>query len=197
MRNIVEFSSICGGIAPFFTYACILLAIGSYSQFNWANNALSDLGVVPGLTMTIFNGGLIIGGILFTIFAIGLTQFFSKKPLGQIGAGALIIATISLICVGIFNEHVRPIHYIVSVSLFFFMPIALWILTLAFWKDDQKRMSIFTVIIGIAAAIPWILEFTVHYAPNVAIPEFVSGLATSIWALTLSSKMLKESTRST
>lgn len=197
MRNIVEFSSICGGIAPFFTYACILLAIGSYSEFNWANNALSDLGVVPGLTMTIFNGGLIIGGILFTIFAIGLTQFFSKKPLGQIGAGALIIATISLICVGIFNEHVRPIHYIVSVSLFFFMPIALWILTLAFWKDDQKRMSIFTVIIGIAAAIPWILEFTVHYAPNVAIPEFVSGLATSIWALTLSSKMLKESTRST
>ncbi len=197
MRNIVEFSSICGGIAPFFTYACILLAIGFYSQFNWANNALSDLGVVPGLTMTIFNGGLIIGGILFTIFAIGLTQFFSKKPLGQIGAGALIIATISLICVGIFNEHVRPIHYIVSVSLFFFMPIALWILTLAFWKDDQKRMSIFTVIIGIAAAIPWILEFTVHYAPNVAIPEFVSGLATSIWALTLSSKMLKESTRST
>lgn len=197
MRNIVEFSSICGGIAPFFTYACILLAIGSYSEFNWANNALSDLGVVPGLTMTIFNGGLIIGGILFTIFAIGLTQFFSKKPLGQIGAGALIIATISLICVGIFNEHVRPIHYIVSVSLFFFMPIALWILTLAFWKDDQKRMSIFTVIIGIAAAIPWILEFTLHYAPNVAIPEFVSGLATSIWALTLSSKMLKESTRST
>ena len=92
---------------------------------------------------------------------------------------------------------VKPIHYIVSVSLFFFMPIALWILTGAFWTNGQKTMSIFTLAIGIAAATPWILEFTIHYAANVAIPEFISGIVTSIWVIVLGVKMLKEPAHST
>ena len=197
MKKIVGLGGICGAVAPVITYACILLAIGSYREFNWINNALSDLGVVSGITMTVFNAGLIVGGILFTIFALGLTQFLGKKLLGRAGSWILVIACVSLICIGIFNEHVKPIHYIVSVSLFFFMPIALWILTGAFWANGQKTMSIFTLAIGIAAATPWILEFTIHYAANVAIPEFISGLATSIWALVLSVKMLREPEHST
>lgn len=192
MKKSIIIGGVSGAIAPVFTYACILLAIESYREFNWYNNALSDLGVIPGLTMNIFNGGLIVGGILFTIFAIGLTQFLNKNLLGRIGAWVLVIACISLICVGIFNEDIRPIHYIVSVSLFFFMPIALWILTGSFWVKNQKKLSIFTMAIGVAAAIPWILEFTIHYAPNVAIPEFISGFATSIWVIVLSIKMLRE-----
>jgi hypothetical membrane protein len=197
MQKIVGLGGVCGAVAPVITYVCILLAIGSDREFSWINNALSDLGVVSGITMTVFNVGLIIGGILFTIFALGLTQFFGKKFLGRVGSWILVIACVSLICIGIFNEHVKPIHYIVSVSLFFFMPIALWILTGVFWANGQKTMSLFTLAIGIVAATPWILEFTIQYAANVAIPEFVSGLATSIWTIVLSIKMLKEPKHST
>jgi hypothetical protein len=53
-------------------------------------------------------------------------------------------------------------------------------------------MAVFTVLIGIAAAFPWILQFSFNYVPNVAIPEFLSGLAVSIWTVTLSFKMIKQ-----
>ena len=188
----MEIAAICGGIAPFVTYACILLAIGSYRQFNWVNNALSDLGIVPGITMTLFNGGLIVGGILFAFFAFGLFSFLGKSLVGRVGSAFFFLAWISLICVGIFNEHFVPTHYIFSVSLFTFMSLALLVYTGAFWLKGQKLMSIFTLTVGLISATVWVLQLTIHYVPKVAIPEFVSGLAAVIWVLVISYKMLKQ-----
>jgi hypothetical membrane protein len=54
-------------------------------------------------------------------------------------------------------------------------------------------MALFTVSTGIAAALPWILLFAFKYVPNVAIPEFVSGLIVSAWTIILGYKMLKSS----
>ena len=51
-------------------------------------------------------------------------------------------------------------------------------------------MATFTVAVGVAAALPWILLFTFNYVPNVAIPEFLSALAVSVWAMFLGKKML-------
>jgi hypothetical protein len=51
-------------------------------------------------------------------------------------------------------------------------------------------MAVFTVAIGIAAALPWILLFTFNYVPKVAIPEFLSAFAVSVWAVFLGRKML-------
>ena len=68
--------------------------------------------------------------------------------------------------------------------------IALFILTGAFYRNYQHNVAVFTVTVGITAAIPWILEFTISYVPNVAIPETISGLAVSIWAIVLARIML-------
>jgi hypothetical membrane protein len=97
-----------------------------------------------------------------------------------------------LVCIGIFNENYRPTHYIVSVILFVLLPISQFILSAAFWLNRQKRLSVFTLALAFAAAIPWILEFTVHYVSGVAIPEFISGLAGAAWTIVLGIKMLKE-----
>jgi hypothetical membrane protein len=196
-RRTLEIAAICGGIAPFLTYACILLAIGSYRPFSWTNNALSDLGIVSGITMILFDGGLIVGGILFAFFAIGLFSFLGKSLVGRVGCVFFFLAWISLICVGIFNEHFVPTHYIFSVSLFTFMSLALLVFTGAFWLKGQKRMSIFTLILGLIASTLWVLQLTVHYVPNVAIPEFVSGLAAVIWVLVVSYKMFKQQSHTT
>lgn len=186
-----DLAIICGGIAPFVTFACILLAVASYPEFSWTNNALSDLGIVPGVTMILFNGGLIIGGILFTLFAYGLFSFMRESLLGRTGAFVFALATISIICIGIFNEHFRPTHFIVSVALFTFMPISFFILTGAFWTNRQKSLSIFTLAVGLTAAAIWILEYTIWYVPHVAIPEFTSGLLGATWVLVIVNKMLK------
>jgi hypothetical membrane protein len=182
-----------GILAPIIAFTCILLAIASYPQFSWTNNALSDLGVVSGITGPLFNFGLYTCGILALFFAVfGLFAYLEKNWVGKLGAAIFAAATIALICIGIFNENFSPTHYFASVSFFVLMPISFFIITAAFGMRQQTRMAVFTILIGIAAAIPWILYFFVHYVAGVAIPEFISGVAGAVWIITLGYSILKE-----
>ena len=54
-----------------------------------------------------------------------------------------------------------------------------------------SAIAAFTAAIGAVAALPWILQFTIYYVPKVAIPEAVSALAFSVWAIVLAKIMLK------
>jgi hypothetical membrane protein len=169
------------------------LAIASWAPFNWVNNALSDLGVQNGITPIIFNSGLVISGFLFVIFASGLFPFIGKRLVGKVGAAVFILASGALIGIGIFNESFSPAHYIFSVAFFMLFPISMLILVGAFWIESKHRLSMFTLALSLAAAAPWVLQFTVQYVSNVAVPEFVSGLLGAAWTIVLSYLMLKKS----
>lgn len=192
MNKLLRVAGICGLAAPIVAFTCILSAIASYAPFNWVTNALSDLGVQAGVTAPLFNVGLVISGLLFLVFAVGLFQSAGKSVVGKVGALVLCLACVSLVCIGIFNESFKPIHFYVSVAFFVSMPISLLILVGSFWRAGQQKWSLFTLAIGLAAATPWVLQYTIHYVPNVAIPEFVSGFAGALWTAILSVKMLKE-----
>jgi hypothetical membrane protein len=147
--------------------------------------------VQAGVTAPIFNSGLVISGLLFLVFAIGLFWVVGKSWLGKTGAIVLCLACISLVSIGIFNENFKPTHYLVSVAFFTLMPISMLVLVTSFWSTGQRQLSFFTLTIALTAAIPWVLQFTVPYVSNVAIPEFVSGLAGAIWVEVVSAMMLK------
>ena len=181
-----------GIAAPIVGFICILSAIASYPQFSWTNNALSDLGVVSGLTAPLFNFGLIASGFLAFIFAVvGLFNYFGRSLVGRVDVEAFEAATLALIGIGIFNENFQGTHYILSVVFFLLAPISLFVLTCAFWISHRRGMSVFTVLVGVAMALPWLLQFTFNYVPNVAIPEFISGLVVSAWTVVLGEKRLK------
>jgi hypothetical membrane protein len=192
-RNFVyqRIGAASGIVAPIVAFVCILIAIVSYSTFSWTNNALSDLGVVSGVTSSLFNFGLLASGVLAFNFAIfGLFTYFGKRWVGKIGSIIFAAATLALIAISVFNENFSPTHYLVSVAFFTLAPIALFILTFGFWLNHKRGIAAFTVAVGVAAALPWILLFTFNYVPNVAIPEFLSALALSVWAVFLGKKML-------
>jgi hypothetical membrane protein len=192
MPTLVRIGVAAGFLAPIVAFICIFSAIASYNEFSWTNNALSDLGIVPGATSLIFNFGLFIAGVLGLIFAIaGLRSLFSKSWVGKLGSTVFAATTIALIGIAIFNENYSPTHYLVSVAFFTLGPIALFILTCAFFLNGQSCLAASSVIIGVVAALPWILEFTLYYVPGVAIPETVSALAISVWAIVLATKILK------
>ncbi len=193
MFTLRKIGAVAGIATPLFAFTCIMIAIGTYPPFNWVTNALSDLGVVEGVTMTVFNVGLAASGILGVVFAAGLYSFFGKRTVGKVGSAVFACACIALLCIGIFNEHFRPTHYIVSVAFFSLAPIAFFILTSAFYLNQDKKFAIFSVALGLAAALPWILQFTIYYVPNVAIPEIISAFVISVWAVTVSAKMFKKS----
>ena len=179
--------------APILAFTCIIAAIASYPAFSWTNNALSDLGIIAGITGPLFNFGLYGSGFLAFNFAIfGLLTYFKKSWVGKIGAALFATTSLALMAIGIFNESFSPTHYIVSVAFFTLAPISLFAIICAFWLTHKNAKAAFTVIMGIAAALPWLLLFAFNYVPDVAIPEFTSGLAVSVWAIMLGYKMLKE-----
>ena len=192
--DLKRLGAYAGISAPILGFTCILSAVTSYPAFSWTNNALSDLGIISGITGPLFNFGLIASGILAFLFAaLDLHNFSGETMIGKVGSGAFEAATIALIGIGIFNENFQGTHYILSVAFFVLAPISLFILTFAFWVCHQRGMSVFNVLVGLAAALPWILQFAFNYVPSVAIPEFISGVAVSAWTVVLSRKILTNS----
>jgi len=189
-------SGICGILTPIIAFTCILLAISYSPSFSWTQNALSDLGIQSGTTTPLFNYGLISSGIIALIFASGLFSFLGDKLLGKIGAAVFTLAVVSLTAIGVFPESVRPTHFYVSVAFFMLFPISMLLIVATFLLADKKQLGWFTFMVAMIAAVPWVLQFTVPYVENVAIPETISAVSASMWAIALGYKMIVQSSRS-
>ncbi len=193
----LRISGACGIAAPIIAFACILLAIAYYSPFSWTDNALSDLGVQEGFTPVLFNYGLVVSGLLALLFALGIYVFLGARISGKVGALLFALATLALTAIGVFNENYTPMHWYASVAFFMLFPISMLLLTVAFSVLGQLRMGLFTFLTAAIAAAPWVIYFTVRYVENVAIPETISALAASAWAIVAGFKMLKQASQST
>lgn len=182
---------ICGILTPIIAFSFILSAIASFSQFNWFDNALSDLGVVSGITMWLFNAGLIVSGVLALAFGIGLFGFLGKSAVSRVGCSVFVLSCLSLIAIGVFPESTGQTHLVVSVMFFALLPLSLLIIFVSLGLQRKIKAAAFTFVLSFAAALPWALEFTVHYASGVAIPETVSALTGSAWIITMGIWMIK------
>jgi hypothetical membrane protein len=184
--------AVSGIATPVLAFSCILTAIASYPAFSWTNNALSDLGIIPGVTGPVLNFGLYSSGLFVFNFAVfGLFNYLGNDWIGKIGAVMFVATGVALMGIGVFPENVVPYHYLFSVAFFVLLPISLLVVTGAFAFKRQAKMALFTLLTAAATATPWILYFTIHYVQGVAIPEFASALAGSVWIVVLGYKMLK------
>jgi hypothetical membrane protein len=183
----------CGIAAPIVALTCIFFAIVSHPQFSWTDNALSDLGVVEGATSTLFNSGLVTGGILTAMFGLGLSMLLKQKTVGKLGSIFFILDAASLTAIGIFPENARPMHFYASVTFFALFPIATFLVAASFFLMEKARRGTFTLLAATFATAVWVAQFSIHYVPQVAIPETLSSLSASIWSMFLGFKMFKES----
>lgn len=183
----LKISGISGIIAPFIAFTLILLAIAYSPDFNWTENALSDLGVQEGVTAILFNAGLIISGILTIIFATGLFTLFQGNLLGRIGAFIVVLDAFALTAIGVFPENVKPMHLYASVTFFTLFPISMFFLGAAFLRMPKIKLGFLAFIAAIVAAIVW----TIPFGKGVAIPETLSALSVCVWSIVLGFKMLQ------
>lgn len=194
-RTWFRIAGLCGVITPLVAFTCILLAIAYSPQFSWTENALSDLGVQEGLTAPLFNYGLIISGAMSLVFASGILALLRNKLVGKVGSFTFVLATLALIAIGIFPKNARPMHYYASVSFFVLIPIAMLILMWAFAQVGKVKTALYTLLVAIVAAVPWVIQLSVHYVSDVAIPETISALSASAWAITLGLLMLRQASK--
>ena len=190
--NWLKVSGISGIIAPLMAFTLILLAIAYSPDFSWTENALSDLGVQGGITAVLFNTDLIITGVLAILFATGLFRFLRENLLGRISALVLVLDALALTAIGVFPENVEPIHYYASVTFFALLPTSMLFLGAAFLRTPRTKLGFFTFIAAIVAAVVWAIPF----GEGVAIPETLSGVSASAWAIVLGISMLKVDTGS-
>jgi hypothetical membrane protein len=184
--------AVSGIAVPILAFSCILVAIASYPEFSWTNNALSDLGIIIGVTGPVFNFGLCSSGLLVLIFVVfGLFNYLGNGWFGKIGVVTFVATGVVLMGIGIFPENAVPYHYLFSVAFFVLLSISLFIIAAAFALKRQTKMAVLTLLTASFATTPWILQFMIHYVSGVAIPEFASALAGSAWILVLSYKMLR------
>ena len=176
---------------PVVAFTFIGLAIATYPQFSWFDDALSDLGVVTGSTATLFNFGLYCSGLFSVSFAIGLYKFLNKHAIGKIGAVVFFAAGLALEGIGIAPENRPPFHYFFSVAFFSLVPIALLVIAGYFLIMRKKPIAMFTFVITVLASAPWVIYFTLHPISGVAIPELLSALAGAAWAVVIGWKMFK------
>jgi len=208
---------ICGVLAPIIGFVGMLFATQLYSDFSWFDNALSDLGVVEGLTASLFNYGLIISGVLALIFGLGLFAFPRKtvvetntvtskaaiqsrtrakravtKVLGIVGALIFVAGALALTLTGIYPESAKPMHYYSSVAFFVLIPVSMFVISAKFLLSSRVRMGLFAFIAAACAGIVWLVQFTVRPVAGDAIAETLSALAVSAWIVVLGFKMYGE-----
>lgn len=186
-----KIAAVCGILTPIIAFTCILMAIVLYPQFSWTENALSDLGIVEGAVSIIFNSGLIVSGILALAFAIGVQNYLNKSLMGKVGAFLFALDAIALIAIGAFPEKTAP-HFPASVAFFVLFPIAMLFIGATLTKRGEKPMAVFSLLAAIFSIVVWIFQYNVGFGRGVAIPETLTALAVSAWALVLGFKMLKQ-----
>lgn len=184
--------AVCGFAVPCVAFGCIWAAILFFPGFSWFYNALSDLGVASGLSAPLFNFGLVVSGLLCFLFAVtGLFNYFRNDVVGRSGSVIFAAAAVWLAAIGVFNANFWPAHFIAAVLFFVTLPVAFLVMTAALYRRQEVKLAVFTLVSSFAAAAPWIFYLVLRYAPNVAIPETISGLIGSFWIVVLSYRALK------
>ncbi len=174
-----------GLLSPIIAYPLIFSAIINAKTFSWRSNALSDLGIASPwnnpLVPFLFNTGLILAGIFFSLFALGFT-LSREKLLGKAGGVLLLLDAISSTFIGIFPEDIPQWHFFFSVMFFSILPIAMMTLTAEFYVNMRDvNLALVSIILAISVIIIWSMPWRNIGVTGVALPEFLSSLCGSIW----------------
>jgi len=106
----------CGLLAPLISYGLIIISMAMHGGFRLTQSSLSDLGKVGAQYNNVFNFALIISGILFLIFILGMLRR-TETRVGDIGVFGLALGAIFLSMTGIFPKGTSP-HMLMAILFY-------------------------------------------------------------------------------
>jgi hypothetical membrane protein len=188
--KLLRFCGFCGILGSVLSIALVLAATVLSPWFRWENNALSELGV--GEVSLLFNGAMLIGGVLIFFFALGIREYFDGNLLVRVGVNLIIIASIFLALVGVFTIDLMLIHGIVSLGPLMLAPLGF--IFIGFGAEETKIRK-FSIGSGAAALVSiFVLPLVILFLPfNVgfAVPEMLNTLITTLWIFMMGIKLIK------
>ena len=192
-RKLIRIAGVLGIVGSILPLVMILASTVFEKSFSWNKNALSDIGVSQ--TAWLFNGALIVGGLLNLLFAIGLRNYLGKTKCLKIGVSLLIVSSISLLFVGVFTENYNVIHVFVALGYLLLAPLGLICIS---GGEENKQFRKVNLTLGIIAllvifGLP-LISFAANLQIGFAVPEFAEALLLSIWTFWVSLKLLRKQT---
>jgi len=181
-----------GLIGPLLTLILIFTDIAVSPWYSWSTNALSDLGVHT--YSYLFNGAVIIGGLSELIFFIYLG--IKVKEFHGIYI-VLVIGSISLAMVGVFNEKSPDdLHLIFALLYFVLFPVSAMIVG-ARTLRKRRGFSIYSVLSGLialAVILYGILFFfkTIPHSVGLGVPETIEAIILAAWSAVVSISLIKD-----
>ncbi len=158
--------------------------------FNWADNALSDLGALGTPHNYIFNIGIILTGIIGLLFTLNIYKIMNTK-IGKLGQFLFGLGLVFLILVGIFPSGTSP-HNLVAISFFLFSTLGIVVVGVdqLFSKHTREwgLSLMFIITLGLTSLL---LITTIPYDLDAAIPEAIGVIVFSEFSLGFGYRLLE------
>ncbi|WP_265111166.1 DUF998 domain-containing protein [Halosolutus halophilus] len=196
----------CGIAAPIVALGALLLAtiVASPETFTWRGRALSDMGRYGAETFWLFNGGLVVGGVLGLPFGWRLWSA-SRHVFEHVGVALLVVAVGGMIGVGVFFlDHTTvyletELHFAAALTFFGVAPFAQWVYGTGQVLADVRRLGLVSIWLGIAHPLAWLGWLLYRAGASdpwawFAVPEFVAALAFGGWVLVVAADRARTDT---
>ncbi|MCU4926696.1 DUF998 domain-containing protein [Halobacteria archaeon AArc-dxtr1] len=203
-QQAVRAAAACGLLAPLVAIGTIVLSslLAPTETFTWSDRALSDMGRLGAETFWLFNGGLVLGGLLGIPFAWRL-WIESQATLERAGIALVAVATISLVGVGVFFlDHTdvylgTDLHGPAALLYFALGPVAQWMYGSGLVLTERVRLGLTSIWLGISQPViwlAWLLSRRVGEDPMgwFAVPELLAAAAFGAWIFLLAAAMWRQ-----
>lgn len=190
-----------GYLAPIVGLGSVTLATLIDPQFSWQSRSLSSIGEATNqslfalgspdqIAFLLFNGGLVVGGVLGVVFMYGLwlSEVEPKPVYGYVALGATLA---SMAGVGIAYLHgpLNAIHLLFATMLFFSLTFTLWFFGTGRVIQGRTRYGLAWIWTANVHAVFWVVWIMLEglvwtndsYWTWFAIPEYVGALLISAW----------------
>jgi hypothetical membrane protein len=176
--------SLTGALAAVVTIGCTLVATLVSPSFAWRENALSNLGVTATdagttLTVVLFNGGLIVGGLLGLVFCALLYRVASGRVHRTV-AGLLSLTLVLMALVGVFPQGTAP-HFPVASGFYLMITISLWVDALAWRTAGNGEWAVRSALAGSTNILMWLVWVAAGTPWGLAVPEIIGAVIFGTW----------------
>lgn len=190
--NRDRLAALCGVAAPTVAIGSILLAtvIASTETFTWRDRALSHMGEAGTETFVLFNGGLVVAGLVGIPFG-WLLWREARNRLERLGVGLLAAAVVGLVGVGVFfighDSYYLPVdlHAPAALVVFLGAPVAALLHAAGLRREGDGTAARITALLGVSHFITWIVWVAAvggsESMPWFAVPEMVAALLFAAW----------------
>lgn len=175
VEAVWRLSGIAGAVAGL---GGIGAAIAVSPWFAWTGNALSDLGHPARASAPLFNGGLVVGGLLGVAFA-GYVLAARGHPVARIGAAIVGVGLANMALVGVFDVTHR-LHGTVAVAFFLAITYGWFVHGTGLALAGRVRYGVGTIWLGVIHVSGW-LAWAASGIEGIALPETLGALLLATW----------------